>query len=319
MVKKYQGKIFRIESKDYYVWDESGNIVRCSLRGKFRKELRIKKDKLLTLDYAVVGDYVEFIRNKDATGMITGTFRRINFLSRKALKSKAALKRGERIEQIIASNIDNLFIVASILEPQFNNKLIDRIIVAGESNNINVSIIINKIDLEKKESKLWKKFYEGIGYQVFPTCAIKSIGIKEIKNKCANSTNIFWGPSGVGKSSLLNCMFGLNLKINEISHYSQKGVHTTVSCSMFKVGDNTFVIDTPGIREIAPYGIKKEDLGFYFQEFVPFINKCKFNTCTHTEEPDCAVVEAVENNKIDLMRYESYLNLLDTIEEDIYF
>ncbi|MBN2571060.1 MAG: ribosome small subunit-dependent GTPase A [Ignavibacteriales bacterium] len=321
MEKKHLGKIFRIESKDYYVWDANGNEIRCNLPGKFKNELRIKKNKLFTLDYVVVGDDVEFVRNNDGSGVIKKVCERKNCLSRKALKSRAVLNRGERVEQIIASNVNNLFIIASILEPPINNRIIDRIIVAGESNKINVNIVINKIDLlkQKEQVEFWKNFYENIGYSVFITSAIKGIGIENIKNKTQDSVNIFWGPSGVGKSSLLNAMFALDLKVNEISQYSQKGVHTTVTCSMIKINKDTFVIDTPGIREIAPYGIKKEDLGYYFKEFIPFIKNCRFNTCTHSDEPDCAIVEAVENNFINLLRYESYINILNTIEQDMYF
>ncbi len=132
--------------------------------------------------------------------------------------------------------------------------------------------------------------------------------------------NLFWGHSGVGKSSLLNQLYpGLHLKVGQISNYTLKGRHTTVTVLMKKVDESTFVIDTPGIREIDPYGIKKEDLSHYFREFKEFIHDCRFNTCTHNHEPDCAVVKAYNEGKIGEERYNSYLNILDSIEEDLFF
>jgi len=131
---------------------------------------------------------------------------------------------------------------------------------------------------------------------------------------------LFWGHSGVGKSSLLDKLFPqLNLETGVISSFTDKGTHTTVTSIMLEVEKGTFIIDTPGVREIDPYGIRKEDLGHYFTEFAEFINNCKFSTCTHHHEPGCAVIKAVENHKISYERYESYLRILDTIEEDIIF
>lgn len=145
-------------------------------------------------------------------------------------------------------------------------------------------------------------------------------GIEEISEVIWQKKNLFWGHSGVGKSSILNKLYPeLNLKVGEISSYSQKGTHTTVTSEMFWVDDDTYIIDTPGIREIDPYGIKKEDLSHYFLEFNKYLNECRFNTCTHHHEPGCAVIEAVENNKISMERYDSYLRILDSIEEDMNF
>ena len=124
----------------------------------------------------------------------------------------------------------------------------------------------------------------------------------------------------MGKSSLLNSMFpGLNLEIGDISTFTDKGTHKTVTSRMIKIASDTYVIDTPGVREIDPFGIRKEDLGHYFIEFKPFADNCRFNTCTHCHEPGCKVVKAVENNEISESRYESYLRILDTIEEDIIY
>jgi len=132
--------------------------------------------------------------------------------------------------------------------------------------------------------------------------------------------NLFWGHSGVGKSSLFNSLYpSLNLKVGLISSFNQKGKHTTVTNYLIKVEKDTYIIDTPGIREIDPYGIHRRDLGHYFKEFSEFTSGCKFSTCTHNHEPGCMVIEAVQSGKISEIRYNSYLRILETIEDDIIF
>lgn len=197
--------------------------------------------------------------------------------------------------------------------------MIDRFLVVGESSNVNCVIVINKIDLDENEDyKYFANLYGKIGYQVVETSSIKKVGLDKLKNILTNKINLVWGQSGVGKSSLLNSIFpNLNLKVGEISQSTSKGKHTTVTSILKKLDSSTYVIDTPGIREIDPYGITKEDLSHFFVEFKPFLNECKFNTCTHFHEPDCAVRVAVENKLISEERYQSYLNILETIEDDM--
>lgn len=209
-------------------------------------------------------------------------------------------------------------IITSVSNPKFNNRLLDRILVAAESSKINPIIVINKIDLEDSEFyEEWYELYNEIGYQVFLTSVTGNIGLFELKDRLMGNVNLFCGQSGVGKSSILNGLYPkLNLKVGDVSAVTQKGRHTTVSAVLKHVDNETVVIDTPGIREFAPYGIEKHDLAHYFIEFLPYINECKFNTCTHYHEPGCAVVEAVDNGEIDVQRYYSYLNLLETIEDE---
>jgi len=269
----------------------------------------------------VVGDEVEFDINEDGTGVISEVGERKNYISRKAPRIKGAGHRGERLEQIIASNVDMLYVVSSIFSPQLNERTIDRLIVAAESSHVSVSIILNKCDLsDEKETNFWRDFYSQLGYDVFVTSVTENIGINEVRASLEGKVNLFWGSSGVGKSSILNSLFPeLDFNVGEISDASDKGKHTTVTSVMNQVLEGTYVIDTPGIREIDPYGIKKEDLGHYFKEFEDYIHDCKFNTCTHQHEPGCAVIEAVDEEEIDIIRYKSYLNLLETIEEDMNF
>ena len=211
--------------------------------------------------------------------------------------------------------------MTSTLEPDFNNKTLDRFLVACESAHIKTNIIINKTDLaDEKSLNDWADLYKNIGYKVFLTSAIDSTGLDNLFSSLKRMKNLFWGQSGVGKSSLLNILFpAVKLRVGKISNYTSKGTHTTSTSVMMFVGDNTYIIDTPGVREIDPFGIRKEDLGHYFKEFENFINKCRFNTCTHHHEPGCAVINAVENDNISQERYDSYLRILDTVEKDMNF
>jgi ribosome biogenesis GTPase / thiamine phosphate phosphatase len=281
----------------------------------------MKKDKLYLIDIASVGDYVDYELNDDGTGSIYNIEKRSNYISRKAPKIKGSSYRGERLEQIIASNIDNFFIITSIFSPEFNNKVIDRFLVIGESAKLKCYIVINKEDLDQENIlSEWEDIYSSIGYKVIRASAKADIGMDKLRDLFMDKKNILWGQSGVGKSSILNKIYpDLNLKTKLISTFNEKGTHSTVTSTMFKVNLNTYVIDTPGIREIDPYGIKKEDLGHYFREFIPYIKKCRFNTCTHNHEPDCAVIRAVEEEEIFPERYDSYLKLLETVEQDIIF
>jgi ribosome biogenesis GTPase / thiamine phosphate phosphatase len=317
-----QGIISRTESKDYYVFSgKDHSLVRCSLKGKFKKDFNLKKDKQYKTDLVIVGDSVQYELNDDGTGVIYEIHPRKNYLSRKAIKTRGASYRGERLEQIIASNIDNIFIVTSTFEPDFNNKTLDRLLVACESSHINTNIIINKTDLAEASSiNEWANLYKNIGYNIFLTSIKNPDSISILLPFLEGKKNLFWGQSGVGKSSLLNLLYShLNLKVGEISNYTSKGTHTTVTSTMYYVGNETYIIDTPGIREIDPFGIRKEDLGHYFKEFLTFMEQCKFNTCTHHHEPGCAVLKAVKNDDISEERYDSYRRILETIENDINF
>ncbi len=315
-----KGKVVRIESKDVYVLTEKNEEIRCIVPGRIKKQFLLKKDKLKTLDIVAVGDFVEF-EIKNTGGEITGVIEKIeerkNYVSRKAPKIRGRGIKGERLEQTVAANVDMLAIVASAKSPQFNNRFVDRMLVISESSDVEPLIIINKIDLDKEKTYLkWKTLYEEIGYNVIEASATERINIDEILSSLKNKTTIFWGRSGVGKSSMLNALFpGLNLKVGEISDYSDKGKHTTVTSRLIKISDEYEVIDTPGVREIEPYGITKEDLGHYFIEFRNYIPDCRFNSCTHYHEPDCAVRDAVEKKEISAERYQSYINLLLTVEE----
>jgi ribosome biogenesis GTPase len=315
-----KGIISRVESKDYYVFSIPENIeYRCYLKGRFKKSFNLKKDKLYQTDIAVVGDEVEFELNADGSGIISYIYPRVNYLSRKAPRIRGSSFRGERLEQIVASNIDQVFIVCSVSEPSFNNKTVDRFLVTCESSNLSCNLIINKADLKSEfDINLWINLYRRIGYYTILTSTVSNLNVDVLGNLIRGKKSLFWGPSGVGKSSLLNKIFpDLNLKVSSISYSTMKGKHTTVTSRLFFMGDETYIIDTPGVREIEPYGIKKEDLGHLFPDFKNFIGACRFNTCTHFHEPGCAIVKAVKDSLISEIRYESYLRILQTIEDDM--
>jgi ribosome biogenesis GTPase len=268
-----------------------------------------------------VGDNVGFDLQKYGTGFIHSIEQRKNYISRKAPKIKGAGKRGERLEQMVAANFDNLVIVSSINRPQFNNRQIDRLLVAGESSHVNIKVVINKLDLDESgESDYWISLYRSIGYEVHTTSVKSGKGIEELRSSLSGNVNLFWGQSGVGKSSLLNSMFPhLDFRVGEVSDSTSKGKHTTVTSVLKKVGDSTYIIDTPGMREMDPYGIRREDVGHYFREFVPFLSDCRFNTCTHHHEPGCGIMDAFEEGYISEERYQSYLNIIDSVEDDMNF
>jgi len=323
--KRYfiKGLICRIEGQSFYLYDsESEELIRCSLKGKFKNDYKLKKDKLYLRDIAAVGDSVDYELNADGSGVISTIHKRRNYISRKSPKQKGAGYRGERLEQVVASNIDNFFVVCSTVEPDFNNKVVDRLIVIGESANIeNIYIVFNKTDLCcNEEIKFYEDLYTSIGYKVISASAKSGAGIDSVRHLMQGHINLVWGQSGVGKSSLLNAVFpSSGFKVGVISAFNSKGRHTTVTSSMIKTDINTYIIDTPGIREIDPFGIKKEDLSHYFVEFANFNNNCRFNTCTHNHEPGCGILAALEDNKIFPERYDSYLRLLETVEDDIVF
>ena len=301
-----RGFVIRTTGSWYRVCIENGQIFDCRLRGNYR----IKGNK--QTNPIAVGDYVQFILQDDGTGMITDIEDRINYIVRKATKLS-------KQTHVIASNIDQLCLVATLGFPRTSTGFIDRMLVTAEAYHIPAMLIFNKIDLYNDE--LWKQhnvikeIYQSAGYLVYEVSAQEGIGIDQIRSLMSGKISLFSGHSGVGKSALLNAIDpNLNLRVGDVSEWSLKGKHTTTFAEIFPVA-NGYLIDTPGIKEFGMVDFKKEELGYYFPEFRPYLDQCYFSNCTHLHEPKCAVKEAVDRGDISFERYQNYLSIIESLNE----
>lgn len=225
---------------------------------------------------------------------------------------------GQYGERIVAANVDQVVIVFAAAKPEPHPRMLDRFLVIAEANELAARIIVNKIDLVS-EPEAHERFgaYERAGYPVHFTSTKRGDGLEAVRVILGGRVSVFTGPSGVGKSSLLNALFpGVSLRVGEISESVNKGRHTTVGALMIPLPDESggFVVDTPGLREVGMWALSTEHLDQYFREIRPFIAQCRFADCTHTVEPGCAVKDAVDRGDVSAERYASYLKLRDEIE-----
>ena len=286
--------------------------MRARIRGKFRLDaLEIDETNPLA-----VGDMVRLRMGEgdDDTGFITEIERRENQLSRRAAGRKAAIK-----EHVIVANVDRAWCVQSTFGPKVNPGFVDRFLVAAEASHIPAGLIINKADLLDDEPRaqqavaFWNELYESLGYPVLLTSAASGKGVETFREALSGRISVVSGPSGVGKSSLLNAIEpGLSLRTAEVSEKTNKGRHTTTFATLHEVAGG-WVADTPGIREFGIWDMSPQELGGYFVEFRPYIPDCRFPDCTHNHEPGCAVQAAVDDEDITPERYGSYLAILETV------
>ncbi len=303
LVIKSTGSWYIVRNKDY---DDDFH---CKIKGNFR----IKNIK--TTNPVTVGDWVDFRIDGYTNGLITKIYPRKNYIIRKSINlSKQA--------HIIASNIDQAILVATLASPYTTTVFIDRFLVAAETYKIPAKIIINKIDLYNEETmnKLERlsKLYSGLGYPVYAISAENGENIESVKMLMKDKINVVAGHSGVGKSTLINTISpGLHLPTAEISESHDMGKHTTTFSEMFDLEFGGMIIDTPGIKGFGMYDMKTEDVAHNFPEMFAKLGKCKYYNCTHSHEPECAVKEAIEAGSIARSRYQSYLSILEG-EDDKY-
>ncbi len=263
-----------------------------------------------------VGDWVDIeLTEGENLAVITGIRPRKNYIIRKSTKlSKEA--------HILAANVDQAIVVATLREPTTFSVFIDRFLVSAEAYKIPARIIFNKVDLctedDLDELAYWKASYEGAGYPCFETSVPEKQGLEQIVELLKNKTSMFSGNSGVGKSSLINAIDpSLDLKVSTISTAHLSGKHTTTYAEMFELSFGGGIIDTPGIKGFGTVDIEKDELYHFFPELFAEASHCRYHNCTHAHEPDCAVLAAVETGKISPMRYENYLSMLAD-EDDKY-
>lgn len=295
------GKVLRAQSGFFWVQTDAGTL-ECKLRGRLKK---IRQ----TTDIAVIGDEVDVTQLSPTEGAIESVFERRSCFSRQQPGMKGAMK-----EDVLIANLDQVIIVFSCDNPPMNPRLLDRFLVVSEHNEIEAIIVVNKTELVgKEEAQRMLRVYEHLHYGTFYVSAQTGDGIPELYTQLEERTSIFTGPSGVGKSSLLNAIQpGLRIRTGEVSETLHKGRHTTVVAELHKLEGpkEGYVADTPGIRELAGWCIPDEDLAWCFRDIRPFLGQCAFNNCTHIHEPECAVRQAVEEGHIEPVRYESYTKQL---------
>ena len=306
------GLIIREQSGFYWVEAADGMTYTCELRGKL-------KEAEQSSDIAAIGDRASIQTWREAgTGALMGVIESLE--PRKSVLSRAQRTTGKRgagqaeREQIIIANADRALLVFAAAEPTPNFKMLDRLLVAGEKSRIaQLIIVVNKQDLNADEPSF--ALYEKMGYQVLRTSALRGDGVEELRGLLRDGISVFTGPSGVGKTSLLNRMQpGLGRRVKALGS-SSAGVHTTRDSALVRLESGGYLADTPGIRSLSVWDIEPDELDAYFVDIGPLAPDCKFGNCTHTNEPDCAVRRAVMAEEVDRRRYENYLELRDELRE----
>lgn len=304
--------VYKSTGSWYTLKDESGRFWNGRMKGV------MKLDDITSTNPVAVGDWVEAdIEHEESnTAIINEIHDRNNYINRQSPRHKYQ-------HHIVAANLDQSVLIATLKEPKTSQGFIDRFLVASEMYHVPAIIAFNKSDLYKQKEldkyEGWKAMYEKVGYSVLLVSAEKEEGLDGLKALLKDKTSLLSGHSGVGKSSLLNVVYpGMNRKTQDVSGWSGKGQHTTTFAEMFDLPFGGRIIDTPGMREFGLVDISKAELSHYFPEMRDRLNDCQFNNCLHMNEPGCAIKEATVNGEIHEDRYVSYCGILDSIEEKSY-
>ena len=299
-----QGVVIKSTGSRYKVLYRKGEVAECIIKGSFRVR------GIRTTNPVAVGDNVLFeLENNKTSGVITEVLERRNYILRRSPNLS-------KESQIIAANIDQALLMATIILPETPVEFIDRFLMTAEAYNVTAGIIINKTDLygpgEEERMEYLISLYEKIGYRCFRLSVENGSGIDEIKEALRDKVNLLAGNSGVGKSSLLNRLEPcLNLKTEKVSDSHRQGKHITTFPEMHRMSFGGFVIDSPGIRGFGVVDMERNEIYHFFPEIFRTSKECRFYNCLHLDEPGCAVREAVENGQIDPLRYRSYTSILE--------
>ena len=297
-----KGIVIKSTGSWYTIRQEDKSIIKCKLKGSFR----IKGIK--TTNPVSVGDRVRYdVLGEKGVGLINHIYERDNYIIRKS-------KKLSKVSHIIASNIDQAILIVTLIEPKTSTGFIDRFLITAEAYHIPACLVFNKIDLYEK--KHWqfheelKRVYSSVGYHCIQVSALKGDGLNDLIRMMKDKSSLLSGHSGVGKSALINAIQpGLKLKTGALSPYHRKGMHTTTFAEMFELTFGGFIIDTPGIKEFGLIDFNQQEVSERFPEMRALMHQCQFHNCTHVHEPNCEVIKAVEDGRIDPGRYKSYLSI----------
>lgn len=305
-----KGLVIKNTGSWYSVKTDTGKVVECKIKGNFRlKGIR-------STNPVAVGDNVEIALNSEGTAFITHIEERRNYIIRKS-------QNLSKQSHILAANVDQAFLIVTVNYPQTSTTFIDRFLASAEAYSVPVVLVFNKCDILSDDERHYQQsmihLYETIGYECREVSATTGEGVDGLHALLKGKITLLSGNSGVGKSTLINKILPeANLRTAEISDAHNTGMHTTTFSEMLELPESGYIIDTPGIKGFGTFNMEPEELTSYFPEIFHFSKGCKFSNCTHTHEPGCAVLKAIDDHFIAQSRYQSYLNMLEDKDENKY-